>query len=77
MGDVFIASWSDPRVKAYGGEPRYKHQVRFSFGLEENITKRGYMVVRYDVLRTYLPEEVLVHGLTREEAVGFEKLLKE
>lgn len=72
----FGVGWTDPRAMLHGEAPKYAYQVRYSFGLDGE-TKRGYTVVKYDVLRTYLPEEVLASGLTREAAEGFIKLLKE
>ena len=75
MQERFGAGWTDPRVLLYGEAPKYKHQVRYSFGLN-GTTKKGYMVVKYEVARNW-KEEVLVDGLTLEEADGFLKLLEE
>jgi hypothetical protein len=77
MAERYATGWSDPRVMMmYGGLPKWQYQIRYSFGLDGK-TKRGYTVVKYDVVRTFLPEEMLAQGLTYAEAVGFEKLLKE
>lgn len=76
MAERFAVGWTDPRAMLYGGAPKYVYQVRYSFGLDGK-TNRGYTVVKYDVLRTHLPEEVLASGLTRGAAEGFIKLLKE
>jgi hypothetical protein len=76
MAERYAVGWTDPRAMLYGEAPKYEYQVRYSFG-RGNQPKRGYTVVKYDVTRTYLEAEVLAHGLTREAAEGFIKLLKE
>jgi hypothetical protein len=75
MTERYVTGWTDPRMPTLK-EPKYAYQVRYSFGLDGK-TKKGYMVVKYDITRTYLEAEVLAHGLTHEVADGFIKLLEE